>query len=99
LAFTYILSSKTLNRFYTGACHLDELDGRIEKHNRAEYGTHRFTASASDWEVFVSFKCVNYPLAAHSERKIKSMKSSKYILKLKKYPELRDKILKETQST
>ncbi len=98
LAFTYILYSKTLDRFYTGACHLDELEGRIEKHNTAVYGTHRFTARANDWELFLSFKCVDYSHSVRLERKIKSMKSSRYIGNLKKYPELRDKILKETQS-
>ena len=57
---------------------------------------HRFTAAANDWELFLKIDVNNYTHAVRLERKIKSMKSSKYIQNLKKYPELAAKITQET---
>jgi putative endonuclease len=72
------------------------LAGRIAKHNNHSYGNHRFTATANDWELFLRIDAINYAHAIRLERKIKSMKSSKYILNLVKYPELIQKIIAET---
>jgi len=57
---------------------------------------HRFTSSANDWEIFVVMEVDNYPHAVRLERKIKAMKSKTFIQNLKKYPELRQKIITQT---
>ena len=94
----YILHSKTLNKFYTGVCQ-DSLIDRINKHNDHFYGNHRYTAIADDWELYLRMDASDYSQARRLERKIKSMKSSKYIENLKNYPELLAKILAETSKS
>ncbi len=96
-ATCYILHSPTLNKFYIGATQ-SELDSRIEKHNDHSYGNHRFTAQVNDWELFLELEVKDYAQAIRIERKIKSMKSKIYIQNLKKYPELREKLVKETST-
>jgi putative endonuclease len=93
-----ILLSKCLGKFYTGACQ-DSLQERIQKHNTHTYGNHRFTASANDWELYLRIDVNDYAHAIRLERKIKAMKSSKYIKNLKLYPELITKITQETASS
>jgi putative endonuclease len=93
----YIIYSISLDKFYIGACH-ENLDDRIFKHNTHFYGNHRFTAAASDWELFLKIPTTDYPQAIRIEQKIKAMKSSKYIQNLIKYPEIIDKIINETSN-
>ncbi len=83
----YILFSEKLNRFYIGACH-DDLIIRIEKHNSHDYGSHRYTAKAGDWILFLKIECQTYSEAIRIEKYIKSMKSSTYIKNLRSYPEM-----------
>jgi putative endonuclease len=96
MPFTYIIYSPTRDKYYTGACN-ENLNSRIQKHNSAFYGKTHFTASASDWIVFLSVSTQTYQHAIRLERKIKAMKSRKYIENLKKYPELLHKIFLETE--
>ena len=98
MSFVYIIYSSLLNKFYIGATQ-DSVINRIEKHNNGTYGTHRFTSTTKDWELYLSFECKDYAHALRLERKVKSMKSRKYIENLKKYDELRTKIVEETIST
>jgi putative endonuclease len=95
---TYILFSQSLNRFYIGACQESLLE-RIDKHNTHFYSGKHFTSAAKDWELFLKIHTESYPHAIRLERKIKSMKSSKYIFNLKKYPELIVKIFEETKNS
>jgi len=44
--FTYILYSKSANRYYVGAT--SDLEERLKKHNSKNKG---FTQRASDWEL------------------------------------------------
>jgi len=83
----YIIHSETLQHFYIGATH-DNVESRLKKHNNGSYGNHRFTSMANDWLLFLFIPTENYAQAIRIERKIKSMKSSKYIQNLIKYPEL-----------
>ena len=85
-----------MNRFYTGVTQ-ESLEERIIKHNDHSYGNHRFTAKADDWELFLLLKVDEYSHAVRIEKKIKKMKSSKYIQNLKKYPELVEKLISETK--
>ena len=94
----YIIFSEKIGKFYIGACQ-DSLDKRIEKHNNSAYGNHRFTSQTDDWKLFLKINTIDYSHAIRLERKIKSMKSSKYIQNLKKYPELVEKIFIETKQS
>jgi putative endonuclease len=96
-ACCYILFSKQTGKYYTGACH-NNLAERIKKHNLHEYGSHRYTATASDWELYLEIPVIDYSHAIRLERLIKSMKSSKYIENLKKYPEIISKIIIKTSN-
>ena len=96
-AYCYIIHSKSLDRFYVGACQ-EDLDERITKHNNHTYGSHRFTAAANDWEIFLAISVEEYAHAVRIERRIKKMKSSRYIRNLKLYPELVDKLVQKTST-
>jgi putative endonuclease len=90
----YIIFSKKLNRFYIGVCH-DDLQLRIEKHNSHEYGLHRYTAKANDWEGYLIIECETFSQATKIEKRIKRMKSSVYVRNLLKYPEMVAKLKEE----
>jgi putative endonuclease len=93
----YILFSEKLNRFYVGASHND-VDQRIVKHNEKAYGRQSYTATSTDWKLFLKIPADDFAHAIRMERKIKSMKSSKYIRNLKLYPELVNKIKMQTST-
>ncbi len=86
MAGCYILHSEYLGKFYIGATQVD-VNQRIEKHNNSSYGKNRFTSVTRDWKLFLFIPTINYTHAIRIERKIKSMKSSKYIQSLKSFPE------------
>ncbi|WP_115123723.1 GIY-YIG nuclease family protein [Marinirhabdus gelatinilytica] len=76
--FTYILFSKTLDRYYVGHTG-DVLDERIRKHNSNHKG---YTGRASDWKLQY-FEVYSTKEEAYArERYIKSRKSKKYLEKL-----------------
>ena len=83
----YIIFSKKLNRFYTGAVQ-ESLEGRLKKHNNHSYGNNRYTAIADDWEIVLFIPCDHYKQALAVERHIKKMKSTTYIHNLIAYPDL-----------
>ena len=91
----YILFSDKLNKFYIGATQ-EDISLRIEKHNLGSYGKHRFTAVANDWKLFLFIPANDYAQSIRLERKIKSMKSSKYIQNLVSFPELLEKLVSST---
>ena len=93
----YIIFSKILNKNYIGVCQ-DSLQERIKKHNSSFYGKNRFTSKANDWSLKLFIPTASFSHAIRLERKIKSMKSSKYVDNLTKYPELINKILLETET-
>ena len=86
---TYILHRKKLNKFYIGATH-EGIESRIQKHNNQQYGLNKFTAKADDWELFLFIPADDYAHAIRIERKIKAMKSAKFIIKLKENNDLRE---------
>ena len=94
----YIVFSERLNRYYIGACQ-SSLNERIEKHNSGYYGKAKFTAQSNDWELVLFLETETYAHALRLERKIKRMKSSRYIKNLLQYEELRAKVIKETRGT
>jgi putative endonuclease len=91
MAFVYILYSKKLNKFYIGSC-LD-LDLRTNDHLKKKQDG--FTSNADDWELFLSISGLEYKPARKIETHIKKMKSRKYVEDLKRYPDLREKLIKK----
>lgn len=82
--FVYILFSAKLNRFYIG--YTSDFETRMEFHKNAE--SHKFTANAEDWELYVKIECDNKPQGLDIEKHIKKMKSKTYIENLIKYPDI-----------
>ncbi len=89
MASVYILYSKKLDRFYVGSC--KDLSFRIDQHLKKEF-TESFTASAEDWELYLSIDELRYGLARLIEVHLKKMKSKTYIQNLKKYPEIIERL-------
>ncbi len=87
----YILHSISLDSFYVGET-LD-LEKRIKEHNTSFY-ENSFTSKAKDWKLFLSIDCKDRIQARKVETHIKKMKSKKYILDIKKYPEIIEKLKK-----
>lgn len=94
----YIIYSQSLDKYYTGVTQ-ESVVSRLEKHNSGEYGKQRYTSTADDWKLYLALSCDDYSHAIRLERKIKSMKSRKYIENLGKYEKMREKIINETKST
>ena len=91
-AYCYILFSEILNKFYIGVTS-DNPEERLIKHLNKSYGTDTFTAAANDWTIYLSIECLDMAHALKIEKHIKRMKSKQYILNLKKYPEIIDKLI------
>ncbi|MGB5980743.1 MAG: GIY-YIG nuclease family protein [Nonlabens sp.] len=96
MSSVYILFSKTLDRYYMGMTGEDAYS-RLLAHNSARYGNDRYTAQANDWELKLVMDCDDNRHALRLERKIKKMKSRKYLENLMKYEELREKITNQTR--
>ena len=75
--FTYILQSLKDFSFYVGQC--DDLDWRISKHND---GQSTYTSSKIPWRLVYFEMYKSRSEALLRERKIKKMKSRKYIIEL-----------------
>jgi len=80
----YILHSKKLNRYYTGAT--SNIDVRLDFHKNAE--ANKFTYNADDWELVLTIGCDTKFQMSAIEKHIKNMKSKTYIQNLIKYPEM-----------
>ncbi len=80
----YVLYSAKLNRYYIGFT--SDFDLRLKFHENAE--SHKFTAKAKDWELFLKILCENKNQGLGIERHIKKMKSKTYIENLIKYPDI-----------
>ncbi len=90
MASVYILFSKKLDRFYTGSC-LD-LSERLDEHLHGIYAD-SFTSKAIDWELFLRIDNLTYQQARLIELHIKKMKSKVYIKNLKKYEEIKTRLI------
>ena len=74
MAFTYILYSSKLNKYYIGAC--IDFERRFYEHN---IGHSKFTSLGIPWILKYKKQFANLPEAKQFEMKIKIMKSRKYI--------------------
>ena len=68
--YTYILYSKSLNRFYIGSC--KAVDIRLKKHLARHKG---FTGKAKDWRLCLAEEFEAKWKAARRERQLKNWKS------------------------
>jgi putative endonuclease len=76
--FTYILFSKTLDKYYVGFTG-DDLVNRIRKHNSNHKG---FTGGFGDWELVYKEEFSDKKMAHSREKQIKGWKSRKLIAQL-----------------
>ena len=86
----YILFSKSKTKYYVGETH--NITERLLRHNDHTY-TNSFTKIANDWEVILSFECLNKSEALYIERFIKRMKSNVFVKKIIQNPEILNDIL------
>jgi putative endonuclease len=71
----------------------ESTDIRLQKHLSDYYKKPKFTNCASDWTIFWSLDCPSLVIARKIERHIKNMKSRKYLLDLKMFPEIEQKLI------
>jgi putative endonuclease len=86
----YIIYSPKLDSFYVGTT--DNFSQRLEEHNSGKDKS-SFTYRGIFWEKFLIIDNLESKQAFWLETKIKSMKSKRYIINLKKYPELIEKLI------
>jgi putative endonuclease len=91
-ASVYILYSPSLDSYYIGFT-TTSVKERLNKHNE-KYYDNSFTSKANDWEICLSIECLSEKHAKSIESHIKKMKSRTYILNLKRYPDIIQKLLK-----
>lgn len=68
------------------------LKQRLLDHKNKTY-SNSYTKITDDWVLYFEFNGLDYMIAREIELHIKSMKSKKYIENLRKYPEMKDKLL------
>ena len=91
IAYTYILFSEKLDRYYIGSTQLMPED-RLKQHLAKSYGNAKFTAKANDWKLRFVIECQSIDVARKIERHLKKMKNRKYLEWLFDNPEAIDKI-------
>ena len=74
MAFTYVLYSVKLDKFYIGAC--TDIGRRLHEHN---IGHSKFTSTGIPWDLKYTEEFETLSQAKHRENTIKRMKSRKYI--------------------
>ena len=90
-ASVYILYSPSQNTFYTGFTKVS-VEERLHRH-KENYYDNKYTAKATDWEIYFSIECISEEQARSIETHIKKMKSKIYIQNLKKYPNMVQELL------
>jgi putative endonuclease len=75
--FTYILYSKSRNRYYVGAC--EDVNKGLVKHNTNHDG---FTGNTGDWEIKWFEEQLDKSAALKREKQIKNWKSRVMIERL-----------------
>jgi len=92
----YIIYSSNQDKFYIGATHKG-VESRLFKHNSGYYGSKHFTCIANDWVVYLDICADNFSHALRMEKHIKRMRTRTYYQNLKRYPELRQKLINSTR--
>jgi putative endonuclease len=92
MGIVYILYSCKLDKFYIGQT--TDLNKRLLQHN--DPNSSYSTKAGRPWEIFLSIDCKSVSHAMKLERHIKNMKSKKFILNLKEYPELLERTIQRS---
>ena len=87
--YVYIIYSTKLGKYYVGETALSP-DARLDQHNTGMF--HKFTKPGIPWALYHTIECVDRSQALRIERHIKEMKSTKYIVNLKHFPEIAEKL-------
>jgi putative endonuclease len=87
----YILYSEKLNRYYVGSTEL-AVNDRLAQHNSPKFATD-YTRKGQPWQLVLQLQCGTRLQAIRIERHIKAMKSSRYVMNLCTYPEMRNKLV------
>ena len=95
MASAYILYSKSKDRYYIGFT-TETTAVRLERHNN-DYYEDKLTADGKPWNLFLEISCDSIKQARNIEAHIKAMKSTKYIMNLRKYPEMIGKLKEKYQ--
>ena len=88
----YILYSQDLDRYYIGFT--SNLEVRMNFHFN-DTQVRKYTKKANDWEEFLKMECETKRQAMGVENHVKRMKSRVYIQNLKKFPEMRQKLIEK----
>ena len=88
----YILYSYKLDKFYIEQT--TDLNNRFLQHN--DPNSPYSTKAGQPWEIFLIAHCKSVTHAMKLERHIKNMKSKKFILNLKKYPDLLERTIQRS---
>ncbi len=92
IAFTYILFSNKLDRFYFGSTELLP-EQRLEMHLSKYYGKCKFTAKADDdWVLKDYIECDSISQARKIENYLKKMRNRKYIQWLMQNPDAIERV-------
>ncbi len=83
--YFYIIYSYSTDSYYIGET--QDLENRIIKHNNHTFQK-AYTKKAKDWEYVLKYECGNRSNAQKIERFVKKMKSSVFIQKLIKNPNI-----------
>ncbi len=92
MACVYIIYSKEIDWFYIGSCL--NLGARLKKHNQGVFSS-SFTSKTNDWTIFYHIKDLSEYTARKMERHIKRMRNRAYLLNIKKYPEISQKLIEK----
>ncbi|MEO8254857.1 MAG: GIY-YIG nuclease family protein [Flavobacterium sp.] len=88
--YVYVINSPSKDTFYIGET--SDIENRLQWHNSGIF-ENSYTKIANDWQLFHLIQCKDIFQARKIEKHIKNMKSKTYILNLKKYPEISEKLL------
>ena len=92
MAVVYVIYSSTLDSYYVGSCM--DFKIRLEQHLASSF-QNSYTKKANDWKEYLLFDDLEYMQARQIEAYIKRMKSVKYIKNLKRYEEMRVKLIEK----
>ena len=95
MASVYILYSGSIDRYYVGFT-TESVEQRLQKHNDKYYDD-KWTSKGRPWELFLEIRCNTDDEARKVEKHIKKMKSKTYLLNLRKYPEMVDRLRQKAQ--
>ncbi|WP_422082407.1 GIY-YIG nuclease family protein [Ulvibacterium sp.] len=90
--YVYVIQSLKDDSYYIGRT--SNLKKRLKFHNSVELNT-GITRLRKPWGYFYTLEVETSSLADKIEKHIKKMKSRKYILNLKKYPEISRKLIEK----